>query len=261
MSGVVRWLLLVVFLSACARTAPLSPPAAGEKAVAADAAIRVRAALAAGGDRIDYDTLVWVYGTLRKAPGPVAHMDQLLFTLLAKRNPDPRVDQMIVIFTADLIGQSPYPIDNASRLFRTILELDDTRINSWVLGFVGDDLGRYLVDLPDGDALADLLEERSRRAIGSSDPDQENFGHHFLPPPKSEFVQAYIDGITDRRIREQERNVYYLMIYNRYDPAQIEAGLQYLAAHRSGEKVEKDRRLTYLFKNWEDVRSAMAAAK
>ena len=252
--------MLWVF-SGCATAPPADTSASSAalpEAQANDTGAGVRAALEKTGERIDYDTLVMVHITLRQAAEPVAHMDRLLFSLLGKRNRDDRIDQMVVILTADIIGFSPYPIPNASELFRAILNSGADRLNNWVLVFVGDALGRYCVDLPDGDELATLLEERVASAHRNHDPDKEYFGQHFLPPPKSALVQNHISGIVERRNRESERNAYYFMVSRQHAPEDIEAGLYHLITRGFPGSEDKNGRLRFLSHHWDDVQAAVA---
>ena len=185
-------------------------------------------------------------------------MDQLLFSLLEKRNQDDRIDQMVVILTADIIGFSPYPIPNASELFRAILNSGADRLNNWVLVFVGDALGRYGVDLPDGDALATLLEKRVDEAHRNHDPKREYFGQHFLPPPKSALIQNHISGIVDQKSRVRERNAYYFMVNRQRDPEAIEAGLHHLMTRGFPGSGDKNGRLRFLSRHWDEVQAAVA---
>ena len=247
--------MLWVF-SGCA-TAPPADTSASSAALQGTG-VGVRAALEKSGEWIDYDTLIMVHKTLRQVTGPVEHMDQLLFSLLEKRNRDDRIDQMVVIFTADIIGFSPYPIPNASELFWAILNSGDDRLTNWVLVFVGDALGRYCVDLPDGDELATLLEKRVDEAYRNHDSKREYFGQHFLPPPKSALIQNHISGIVEQRNRESERNAYYFMVSRQYSPEAIEAGLFHLMARGFPGSGDKNGRLRFLSQHWDDVQAAVA---
>lgn len=215
---------------------------------------QIRKELDRAGADIDYDTIITVHETLSGTEVPVPQLDELLFDLLGKRNKDPRIDQMIVILTADIIGSSKYPIARVSELFDTILEMDDDRINNWVLSFVGDALGRYPIDLPDGDRLADLVEARVRQAAQSHDPSRERFGQHFLPPPKSALIINHIATIGDQDRREKERAAYYRLIFEQHTEEEIEAGLHYLKTHgRPGMEGKCPMPLSFLTQHWDAV--------
>lgn len=255
-------LLTIFLLLACACTkAPVaqSPQAVDPKAQ--QVYEQVRRDLDRAGTCMDYDTLFSIYKILAGTETPVPRMDELLFDLLEKRNEDPRLDQMIVILSADIIGRSKYPISRVSALFDTILQMDDNRINDWVLVYVADALGRYAIDLPDGDRLADLLEARVEQVHQSYDPSIENFGQHFLPPPKSKLIVYHITAIEDQIRRQKERNAYYLLILKQHTEEEIEEGLHYLQTHALPEMEEKcPMPLSCLFQHWDEVRTLVSAS-
>jgi hypothetical protein len=249
-------ILLMAF--ACAK-APVAHQPSVEDLEARQVYEQARSELAGVVGDIDYDTLISVYETLAGTEVAVPHVDELLFDLLAKRNKDSRLDQMIVIFCADIIGRSRYPIARVSELFDTILQMDDDRIDNWVLIFVADALGRYPIDLPDGDRLADLVEARVQQAAQSHDPSKERFGQHFLPPPKSRLIIHHIEAIEDQERREKERDAYYWLVLRQHTEDKIEAGLNYLKIHGRPETGEKcPLPLLFLTHHWDTVQRLMS---
>ena len=74
------------------------------------------------GDTIDYDALMLVYNSIVKSNHPIPHIDQILTSLINKRNDNPRVDQMILIFSALAIGDNKFPIPNVFEIFESILK-------------------------------------------------------------------------------------------------------------------------------------------
>jgi hypothetical protein len=212
-------------------------------------------------ETIDYDTLMKIHHTICEAEGPIPHLDDILGRLIAKTNPNPRVDNMILIVAAAAIGDSQYPIENASRLFESLLD-QDPRLNSWVLAYVADALGKYPVDLPDGDHLADVLEEKVDYHVRQSHTSREFFGYHFLPPPKSDYIRDYLAGISDKRIRVSERNCYYLMVGHGLTEDQVETALRQireLGLPETGEKT--DRPMKALIRHWNQFFSGIERAK
>lgn len=200
---------------------------------------------------IDYDTLMKIHHTIREAEGPIQHLDDILGRLISKTNPNPRVDNIILIVAAAAIGNSPYPIENAGRLFEAILD-QDQRLNSWVLAYVADALGKYPVDLPDGDHLADVLEEKVDYHVRQSSSPREFFGYHFLPPPKGDYIRDYLAGISDKRVRVFERNCYYLMVGNGLTEDQVETALRQVREHGLPETGDKsDRPMKALIRHWD----------
>lgn len=181
------------------------------------------------GDQIDYDILMHVYQTMIEMPHEIAHMDRLLTSLINKRNANPRIDQMILILSARVLGQSKFPITNIYAIFESILSKDD-RLSQWVLAFVAEAIGDYCQAIPKGDKLVDLAEKKVAMLASRSGPRREYFGSHFLPPPKGDYIRSYIDGIQSRALRETERNHYYLLISAGYSESDIEAALRRLRA-------------------------------
>lgn len=223
------WAALAVGpLIGCA--AATSPEAASADAPDAGIYATVLRELERNGRDIDYDTLVHVYRSLSQSPRPIEHLDRLLDQLIRQRHTNPRIDQMVLILSAKLIGQSTVFIPNAQSCFRTILDQQD-RLSEWVIAFVSEAIATYPFDLPEGDALMDHLEARLEQVRAKDRSGEEFFGYHFLPPPQSHAIKAYINGIRDRSVREHERARYYILIQNNISERAIEAGLTYLRNH------------------------------
>lgn len=182
------------------------------------------------GVEIDYDTLMQVYQKIIRSHHRIAHLDQLLDKLIHKRNTNPRIDQMILIFSARIIGQSTIFIPKAGELIFSILQQDD-RLNEWVIAFVADAIGNYPFNLPEGDTLVDCLEAKLSMVKSKDRSQEEYFGYHFLPPPKSSFIRSYIGGIESKALRGKERNSYYALIQNNMTENEIESALKYLKLH------------------------------
>lgn len=187
----------------------------------------IKAMLGEGDDTIDYDTLLSVHGEMVQNQDRIPHSDELLSELMGKKNENPRVDNMIFILTADIIGSRQEPLDDVYGLFETMLK-QDHRLNLWVLSYIGDAIGRYCHDIPEGDRLADLLEKKVAIHASGNLPSREFFGNHFLPPPQSPNIIEYIAGIEDQQTRERERSCYYVLIRNKWSEANIEKALRQL---------------------------------
>lgn len=183
------------------------------------------------GNAIEYDTLMLVHNSIVQSKHPIPHIDQILTSLINKRNDNPRVDQMILIFSALAIGDSKFPIPNVYEKFESILKKDD-RINEWIISFVAASIGKYPFDIQNGDNLVDFLEEKLTQATAKKKAvPQESFGFHFLPPPKSGYIIAYISGIQEQLKREIERTSYYSLIQNGFTEAEIEIALKRIRKH------------------------------
>jgi len=87
-------------------------------------------------------------------------------------------------------------------------------------------IGRYPFDIPEGDKLADLLEQRLDFIVSKTKEKKEYFGFHFLPPPRSDFIRSYLAGIKEQHTREAERIFYYSLILNNIPETQIETSLR-----------------------------------
>jgi hypothetical protein len=194
--------------------------------------LSIKTTLKNSGGTLDYDTLVNVYNSIVQSQYKIPHMDQLLNSLINKRNDNPRVDQMILIFSVRALGNSRFPVPDACGIFESILRMDDSRVNEWVISFVAGAIGDYAFDIPDGDRLVDLLEERLDQVESADAGSKEYFGFHFLPPPQSDFIRSYIAGINEQRNREVERMYYYLLIQNNIKENEIEAALRHV--HSNG---------------------------
>lgn len=192
--------------------------------------IHIRDTLEAGGDKIDYDTLIDLYGTIVDSQYEIPHIDQLLNTLIHKRNENPRVDQMVLIFSARAIRQSKFSVPNVYSLFESILKMNNSRLTEWVISFVASAIGHYAFDIPDGDKLVDLLETRLDEVQSAPAGSKEYFGFHFLPPPRSDFIRLYITGIKEQHTREIERMAFYTLIQNNITETEIETALKRLQA-------------------------------
>jgi len=225
--------------------------------------LSIKAILENGEDIIDYDTLMNVYNSVAQSQHRIPHMDELLTLLIKKRNSNPRIDQMILIFTSKIIGSSKFQIPNIYELFESILNMEDSRLNKWVISFVAASIGKYPFDIPKGDVLVDLLEQRLDQAILSSTKDaKEFFGFHFMPPPRSTYIKLYIGGINERRTRERERNFYYSLKQNNISDLDIEMALKRIqkdCVPRPGQK--RIAPLEYLLINVDSIFSGMENEK
>lgn len=202
------------------------------------------------GNKIDYHKLLYVYNEISDFQGNIPHIDYLLESLIKKRNEDPRIDQMILIFASLLIENSKHPIPEVQRLFVLLLEKDDNRLTEWVISFVASAIGNYPFDMPDGDKLADLVEERLDFVASNKSHSQEYFGFHFLPPPDSEYIKSYLKGIKEQRNREIERIFYYSMIANNVPESQIETILRQIQSNGIPETGETcPLPMKYIFNN------------
>jgi hypothetical protein len=242
-----------LFLMSCASNAhqdepPALPDTAGHRVY-----MELLDLLAAGGDRIDYDTLMRVYLTAAHTRDEIPHIDRLLASLIQKRNDNPRVDQMVLIFAAKILGESKYPVNGAAGLFESILTQDD-RINVWVIAFVAGAIGDYPVDMPEGDRLMDLLESKRDQLDSARGTPKEYFGYHFLPPPSGDVVPSYLAGIEDMGLRQSERHHYYMLIANGYTEARIGKALIILQSEKSSASgTPPAAMMKYLFSNQERI--------
>ncbi len=223
-------LILFCMLMACAHTGPNAVSSAvGSPQASPDIYRQVRDLLDRAGPQLDHSQLMAIYAAMSAAERPIAHAGELLADLVAKRNDHPRIDQMILIFTAKIIGESRFEIPRAENLFDAILDQPD-RLTEWVLSFVADAIGRYPYDLAGGDRLMDRLEAGLAQVRTQADPSREMYGFHFLPPPQQALIKSYLDGIEDQRQREQERRRYYQLIRRNIPEDDIAASLAYLLA-------------------------------
>ena len=231
---------LVMTLSVACVTRPI-PGSLPDSGVANDdfeVYRKIKAEIDRDGATIDYDTLFGVYWSMVQSPRPVAHTDCLLWQLIRQRNEDPRIDQMVLILAARIMGSSRHAISGAQKLFGAILKQDD-RINYWVLSHVAESVGDYAYDMPEGDRLADEIEAELSRLVAQHQSDREDFGRHFLPPPKNEIILNYINSISVKADRQSERSHYYYLIRAQFSEEQIVKAFKYLQAHGMPDKDER----------------------
>ena len=120
---------------------------------------KINQVLAQSGDTIDYDTLLWVHSEMIQNNSYIANQGELIGSFIRKRNDNTRVDNMILICAADIIRNSQVAIDDVGSLFKFML-LQDQRLNTWVLYYIAKAVAEYVYDIPEGDLLADMLEQR-----------------------------------------------------------------------------------------------------
>lgn len=232
-------LMLIALPAACTnRSIPSSSHQAGAGEADLAAYREIKASLDKDDAVIDYDTLFGVYEAMIQSSRPIAHTDRLLWQLIKEHNEDPRIDQIVLILAARIMGSSRYPIPGAQKLFESILDQDD-RINYWVLTHVAEAVGDYAFGLPQGDQLADAIEAELSRLISEDRSGQEDFGRHFLPPPKSDFILNYISDIVDQGDRQRERSCYYELIRNHLTEEQIISASKYLQTHGEPDSGER----------------------
>ncbi len=221
-------LLFSVMLMACSGPQKMVSQQSFHKEMPPDIAGSIRSALAKTGDTIDYDTLLRVHQEMKNNQSSLPSFDELLTALINKTNDHPRVDSMILILAADIIGNSQTPIDHVDVLFETMFQ-QDHRLNLWVLSFIGSAIADYPYDIPEGNHLADLLEKKvAQKSLDEKQHPKEFFGHHFLPPPKGSYMINYIAGIEDQPARVKERMSYYVLLNSQWTEANIETALRHL---------------------------------
>lgn len=250
---IILMLLSMAGVVACAGQAN-APQAAALQQQPPSACSTIRTALEKDGSQIDYDTLMSVQQQLMSLPAPSPCIEALLLRLVDQRNPDPRIDQMVLIFAAQVIGKSEFPIPGDQAIFERILNQDAERINDWVLAYVADAVINYRQDLPDGDGLVDRMDNWKAYIDRHRDKDREYFGMHFLPPPRSALIRNHIAAIRDRKTRQRERSIYYFMINNNISEEMIIAAFEYITTHGmpdSGE-IPQDP-LTAIRDNWQQL--------
>jgi len=215
--------------------------------------IDIRDTLKDNGKTIDYDTLMQTYRAMVQTHHEIPHIDRLLVSLINKRNDNPRIDQMILIFAAKALGSTKFPVPDAYGIFEAILTKDD-RLTEWVLAFVAEAIGDYPVDMPEGDKLVDLLETKLSMVVPASSPKKEYFGCHFLAPPKGEYIRSYIANIQSLAMRTNERNHYYLLVANGYAEVDIERALRRLqSADRPGKGEHPIALMKYIIENPDQI--------
>lgn len=206
---------------------------------------------------LSYDDLLKIYTTITTSKDRIPGLEKILRRLMEKRNEHPRVDQMILIFTAKLIGGSKQEIPHVSIMFEDLTR--DKRANLWAASFVAKALGDYFIDLQNGDYLAGLLDSRIDSLIAkeNSSPD-EYYGFHFLPPPADIYIKNIISRPAEQKRREYTRRYYY-MLRSRNSEEQIRNYLLFLDKHghlTTGKEI--DFRMKYLYDNFEEVQAAAA---
>jgi hypothetical protein len=218
------------------------------------------AKLETSGQIIDYDELVYIKKTISHHNQQIKRKDRLIKSLIHKRNKNPRIDQMILIFAVQIIRESKVVVPDASEIFKVILKMDDNRINAWVIAYIADAVGKYAFELQDGNHIANMLEAKLDQVTSSAQNKKEYFGFHFLPPPKSDFISMYIAKIKQQKNRESERTAYYELIRNKVDEIKIESAVKYIQKYGSPGKGEKIIwPMQYLLLNTENVFNAMPA--
>ncbi len=206
---------------------------------------------------LSYTDLLQIYETITTSEDHIPGMERILRRLMEERNEHPRVDQMILIFTAKLIGGSKYEIAHVSKMFEDLTL--NKRANLWTVSFVAKALGDYFIDLKDGDYLADLLDRKIEILIEkeSSSPD-EYYGFHFLPPPITLYIKNIISRPAEQKRREYTRRYYY-MLRLRNSEEQIKNYLLFLDKHgQINSKRKIDFSMKYLFNNLEVIQAAIA---
>lgn len=242
------------FLVSCERVQPLEPaPVSNPVHPGWETYIDIRDTLQDSGKALGYDTLMYTYHAMQKTQHEIPHMDQLLLSLINKRSRNPRIDQMILISAARVIGGSKFPVPDAHGIFQEILARDD-RLTAWVITFVAQAIGDYDVIMPNGDKLVDLLELKLAMVLSSSEPKKEDFGRHFLPPPKGQYINAYITNIETMHMRMSERRHYFLLITNGHAEVDIEKALRRLQSKEMPNKKEHPLALMkHLFQNPDQI--------
>lgn len=206
---------------------------------------------------LSYNDLLTVYETITTSEDHIPGMERILRRLIKKRNEHPRVDQMILIFTAKLIGESKHEITHVSKMFEDLML--NKRANLWTVSFAAKALGDYFIDLKDGDYLADLLDRRSESLIDkeSSSPD-EYYGFHFLQPPSTMYIKNIISRPAEQKRREYTRRYYYMLRLQNSEE-QIKNYLLFLDKHgQINTKRKIDFSMKYLFNNLEVIQAATA---
>ena len=192
---------------------------------------------------LSYTDLFTIYETITASKNHIPGMDIILFRLMSERNEHPRVDQMILIFTAKLIGSSKHEIPHVSDLLETLIR--NKRTNLWTAGYVAEALGDYFIDLQDGDRLADMIDRKIDDLIEKEKSSTgEFYGFHFLPPPTTEYIKNIISRPDDQKRRESTRNYYYALRMQ-YSEEQIKDYLLFLDKHG---QIDTNRKIDFTMK-------------
>jgi len=221
-----------------------------------DAAYRqVAAILDSEHSELSYDDLQKVYNLIVAAEYCLPKLDEIITQLMGKRNPHPRVDQMILIYSARIIGSTTRRIDHVAAIFEKLIAND--RTNLWVMSSVAEALGDYFIDLEEGERLASLVEKKiNMLAAREAEQKEEFYGYHFQPPPKTEMIKSMIAGTEPRKKREISRIYYYNLRLN-YSEEQIVSFLNYLDKKGLLAKRRDGAAFKYLFNHLEDVLDGM----
>jgi hypothetical protein len=206
---------------------------------------------------LSYNDLLKIYETITTSEDQIPGMEKILRRLMQERNEHPRVDQMIIIFTAKLIGGSQHEIAHISKMFEDLMQ--NKRANLWTMSFVAKALGDYFIDLKDGDYLADLLDDRIESLIEQeSNSTDEYYGFHFLPPPTDIYIKNIISRPEEQKRREYTRRYYYIL-RSQHSEEQIKNYLLFLDKHG---QINSNRKIgfsmKYLFNNLEVIQAAIA---
>ena len=206
---------------------------------------------------LSYNNLLKIYEKITASEDHIPGMEKILLRLVEKRNEHPRVDQMILIFTAKLIGSSKQELTNVSDLLKALIL--NKRANLWTVSFAAAALGEYFIDIKDGEHLADMIDRKIESLIvKDNSSNDELYGFHFLPPPTTEYIKNIIAGPEEQKRRELTR-LYYYLLRSRNSEAQIKGYLLFLDKHGQVDtKREIDFSMKYLFKNIELIKAAKA---
>ncbi len=206
---------------------------------------------------LSYNDLVNIFQTISASDDHIPGMEEILLRLLQERNEHPRVDQMILIVTAKLVGSSKQEITNVTRIIESLTL--NKRANMWTIGFVGEALGDYFIDLKNGDHLADMIEKKVESLIEKQKSStDEYYGFHFLPPPTTEYIKNIISHPKEQKRREATRNNYYLLRMQNSEE-QIKAYLLFLDRHGEIDTRRKiDFSMKYLLINIESIKAAIS---
>ncbi len=221
--------IVCLFLcSACATPHLSSNKEAFSKKTERETYCLVQSKLEKAGAWMDYDTLMDIYPLMVDPDSPIPHTENLLGSMIRKRNKNPRVDQMILIFSSKIIGRTPFPIPDVYGLFESMIQMGDDRVNEWVISFIAAAIGSYPFEIPEGDRLVDLLQKKLVKVATIPRDSREYFGYHFLPPPKSRLIRSHIADIKEKSIRELERKSYYALTIKNITEYEIETALKRL---------------------------------
>ena len=206
---------------------------------------------------LSYNDLLKIYEKITTSEGHIPGMEKILFRLMEKRNEHPRVDQMILIFTAKLIGSSKQELANVTDLLKALIL--NKRANLWTVSFAAAALGSYFIDIKDGEHLADMIDWKVERLIEKDNNSiDELYGFHFLPPPATEYIKNIISSPKEKKRRQLTRHYYY-RLRSRNSEEQIKGYLLFLDKHGQIDTNRKiDFSMKYLLINLELIKAAIA---